>query len=141
MKKHWDRAEDLYVQRLVEEWKQHKKLIIAVDFDDTICSWKFLTQEVFDEVIKTIKEACEIGAYIVINTAGEKTRYSFMKSFCEENGITVDSINVNPINLPFGLNGKVYANLYLDERAGLRDSIKILKKSINIMENQKETYV
>ena len=29
-----------YLERLEEEWKMHGKIIVAVDYDDTISPWK-----------------------------------------------------------------------------------------------------
>lgn len=39
----------------------------------------------------------------------------------------IDAINENPIPLPYGKNGKVYANIFIDDRAGLNESLQILE--------------
>jgi len=34
-----------YVDRLLEEWKLHGKIIISVDYDDTLSHWKLGNEE------------------------------------------------------------------------------------------------
>jgi len=36
---------ELYVNRLLEEWKQHGRVIISVDYDDTLSPWKLGNKE------------------------------------------------------------------------------------------------
>ena len=57
--------------------------------------------------------------------------------YCKEIGINVNSINTNPIKLDFGNNGKVYANIYLDDRAGLLQALDILEETMKLYENTK----
>jgi hypothetical protein len=45
-------------------------------------------------------------------------------------GIRVDSINRNPIDIPYGNNSKIYANIFLDDRAGLEEAKEILRTCI-----------
>ncbi len=115
-----------YAIRLLEEWKMHGKIIIAVDYDDTIRHWKFNEQEECDKVISVLKIAKEVGAYVTVFTACDENRYDEIKSFCESKGLIIDSINANPIELPYGRRNKVYANIFIDDRAGLEESLDIL---------------
>ncbi len=119
-----------YVDRLVSEWQTHGKIIIAVDFDDTISHFKFNTQEDCNKVIDIIKCAQDIGAYVVVFTACPKEENENILNFCSNNQLHIDSINENPIPLPFGNNGKIYANIFLDDRGGLNEAIGILSQSI-----------
>jgi hypothetical protein len=50
-----------------------------------------------------------------------------------ENNITIASINENPIDLPFGNNGKIYYNILLDDRAGLGQALDTLNKTIELI--------
>lgn len=115
-----------YLNRLEREWKQYGKIIIAVDFDDTISPWKL---EGFDptETIDILKIACEVGAYIAIFSACNPDRYDDIRSYCHEIGLQVDSINKTPIDLPYGKNGKIYANIYVDDRGGINEALRILE--------------
>lgn len=116
-----------YVNRLFEEWKSHGKIIIALDYDDTISPWKL---EGFspDPVISVVKEAQNTGAYVIIHTSCNNDRFDEIKEYCNSVGIRVDAINSNPISLPYGgaNASKPYANIYLDDRAGLTEAREIL---------------
>lgn len=125
---------DKYVERLVKEWKEHGKLIIAVDFDSTIYPWG--TIENTEDLLRTISAvhaAIEVGARIVINTCSDPSRYTTILTYCEYLSIPVESINKNPIELPYGNFNKVYANIYLDDRAGLIGALEILEKATQEM--------
>ena len=115
-----------YLDRLYNEWKSHGKIIVACDYDDTISPWK-MTSFDFKRVIDILKVAKETGAYIVIFTTCNEERFDEIRKFCSDKGLIIDSINKTPIDLPYGKNGKVYANIFIDDRAGLNESLAILE--------------
>ena len=118
-----------YIDRLLREWKQYGKIIIACDYDDTISPWG-LEDNDCEKVIEMLKIAKETGAYLVIFTACTKDRYKEIKEFCYEKGLKIDTINQNPIELPYGNDKKIYANIFLDDRAGLKESLNILEAAM-----------
>ena len=120
-----------YVERLLEEWKQYGKIIIAVDYDDTISPWK-LSQTNINEtgIVDLLKQAQLTGAYIVCFTACDQSRYEEIRKRFSALGITLDKINENPISLPYGNQNKIYANIFLDDRAGLIESLSILEEAL-----------
>lgn len=122
-----------YENRLLQEWKQHGKIIVGVDFDDTISPWKFQTEEDLEQLDKTIqilKVAHETGAFIVIFTACKEDRYQFIRDYCAGKRLHIDAINKTPFDIPggYGQTGKIYANIFLDDRAGLLESLEMLEK-------------
>lgn len=122
-----------YVDRLYQEWSQHGKIIIAVDFDDTISPWKFKSRDdlmELDKTINTLVIAKETGAYIVINTACAEDRHEEIQAYCEKIRLPIDAINKNPIDLPYGKNGKIYANIFVDDRGGINEALEILEKAM-----------
>ena len=121
-----------FEDRLLNEWVKHKKLAIACDFDGTIFVFnsKYEKQELCDFVIETLLEAQKLGTLIVINTASIPERFPFILEYCKEKGIIVEAINKNAIPFPYGNNGKVYSNIYLDDRAGINEALLILKNVI-----------
>ena len=121
---------DIYINRLLKEWKEYSKIIIACDYDDTLRNWSLDDDETRAKVIETLKIAKATGAYIVIFTACSPDRYDEIKEFCKQQGIQIDSINKNPIDLPYGNEKKVYANIFLDDRAGLLQALEILEKAM-----------
>ena len=52
-------------------------------------------------------------------------------------GIEVHGVNeMHPEwNRPYGVNGKIYANIFLDDRGGLDDSCWILETAYHIVRN------
>jgi hypothetical protein len=115
-----------YLERLENEWEQHGKIIIACDFDDTISPWKMHNSD-FNRVFDILKVAQQTGAYVVIFTACKADRYDDIKKYCSDNGLVIDGINKTPIDLPYGNNSKIYANIFIDDRAGLNESLAILE--------------
>lgn len=128
MKEYFDKNPESvpYLERLETEWDQHGKIIIAVDYDDTISPWKMRG---FDpkRTIEVLKVAKETGAYLVIFTACNEDRYQEIMDYCQSQGLDVDSINKTPIDLPYGNGTKIYANIFIDDRAGLNEALNILE--------------
>lgn len=128
-----------YIERLVKEWEEHGKIIIGVDYDDTIRFWSMRSQEECNSVIKLLKTAKETGAYIVVFTACDKTRYEEIKNFCQDRGLIIDSINENPIKLPYGNGNKIYANIFLDDRAGLTEAMDTLESAMYVIRGRQHS--
>ena len=121
-----------YVDRLLDEWKSHGKIIISVDYDDTLSHWKLNNEDDITRTVKVIKEATLTGAYIVIFTACDHARYPEIKNYCTEMGLLIDSINQNPIELPYGKEqgSKIYYNINLCDRSGLTQALDILEAAM-----------
>lgn len=122
-----------YEERLLNEWIQHGKIIIACDFDDTLSPWGMKTEEdqrKYKDTFELLKNCKSTGSYVTIWSACTPDRYQFIDDYCKENGLVVDSINNNPIELPYGKHKKIYANIYLDDRAGLDEALTILSNCL-----------
>ena len=118
-----------FIKRLVKEWKKHNEIIIAVDYDDTIKKWSI--DRDYDYTINLIKKAQIKGAYLIIWTASNvNDRKQSILEYCDRLGLRVDSINENKPNMPYGHFGKVYANLFIDDRAGVNESLFILDETL-----------
>lgn len=118
------------IERLATEWKKHSHIVIAVDYDDTIFPFRSATQEFCDQVIKLLHLSKLTGAYLMIHTSSNKDRHGEIIQYCNNKGLIIDSINCNPIELPYGKDGKPYANIYLDDRAGLNEALDILETAM-----------
>ena len=114
------------VNRLYNEYSRHPRLIVAVDFDDTVYPYHN-KNETHERVLNVLKKCQEHNFYIVLWTASAPERFSYMKEYMKNKGIVVDSINTNPISLPFGNNGKIYYNILLDDRARLASALDTLE--------------
>jgi hypothetical protein len=122
-----------YIKRLTNEWLTHKKIIIAVDFDDTISPWKFNSEDdlaFYEYIIEQLIYSKNVGAYIIVFTACDPNRYDDIINYCKSKGLIIDGINKTPVDLPYGKEGsKIYANIFLDDRGGLDEALNILQKS------------
>lgn len=120
-----------YTERLYKEWSQHGKIVIAVDYDSTIYPWHTIdNKEDIARVISILQVAVNTGAYIVINTCSHPDRHEEIQKHCESLKISINGINTNPIDLPYGKHGKIYANIYLDDRAGLNEALNMLEEAM-----------
>ena len=129
-----------YQERLTKEWIEHGKIIIAVDYDSTISPYHTIdNSEDIQRCIKLLQDAHYTGAYIVINTACNHDRYEEIQKYCEGIKLPIDAINKTPLDLPYGKTGKVYANLYLDDRAGFIEAMNLLEACMYQVRGQKET--
>lgn len=125
------------IDRLYKEYKAHPKLIIAVDHDDSIYDFHSAGHE-YPEVIELVKKCHKLGFWIVLFTATGKEKWFYLQKWWERNmGFPPDSININPIPLPFGNDGKIYYNILLDDRSGLAQSVDILQGLIAKIESKK----
>lgn len=109
--------------RLIEEYKKYGSLVIAFDFDDTVYDFH-KKGRIYDEVITLIKKLKSINCYLICWTGQEDLE--FVSDYLLKSGIPFDSINESP---PFYKlkSKKIYANAYLDDRAGLHQVYNELK--------------
>jgi hydroxymethylpyrimidine pyrophosphatase-like HAD family hydrolase len=117
-----------YTQRLFEEWKMYNSIIIGVDFDDTIYPYRKNFTD-YSRVINLLRECQSTGATLIIYTGSAVDRYDEILSYCNQKGLKIAKINENIIT-PFGDNRKIYANIYLDDRSGLEESLSILESAL-----------
>lgn len=128
-----------YAKRLIEEWEQHGKIIIGLGWDDTASPWRLNDTVYCDRVIRLVKVAQEVGAFVVIFTSSNKDRYDQIYAHCALKGLKIDSINENPIELQWGNETKIYANIFLDDRAGLEEALSILEFATYTIRGQKHS--
>lgn len=122
-------------ERLLREHRQHGRLIVAVDFDDTVFDFH-KAGHTYDEVLSLLRRCNALGFYVVIFTGGGPEAYAGQKAYLEEQGVSVAAVNQNPIPLPFGNHGKIYYNILLDDRAGLGQAVSTLNVVITAIEHK-----
>lgn len=113
------------LQRLRNDWNEHGKLIVAVDYDSTLMPYlpeEYAYKEQFEEVRQLVRELSTMGCIIIIFTASDESRHGNIKASLKAMNIKWDLFNESPEYIPnIGKTGKVYANAYLDDRAGLSE--------------------
>lgn len=109
--------------RLIEEYKTYGSLVVAFDFDDTVYDFH-KKGRFYNDVIALLQKLRTLNCYLICWTGQEDLE--FVANYLKTNNIPFDSINENP---PFhhSKSRKVYANAYLDDRAGLHQVYNELK--------------
>jgi predicted mannosyl-3-phosphoglycerate phosphatase (HAD superfamily) len=124
----------LCVERLLGQYAKTPRLILAVDWDETLFDFH-RKGYAFPRAINLIKRAQDLGFYIVIFTASKTERHAEIIQHCETLGITPDSINRNVIPSEYGNDGaKIFYNLLIDDRSGLGQALDILENTLDRIE-------
>lgn len=120
---------DSAYNRLWAEYQKYGSLIIAVDFDDTVFDFHG-TEESYEQVRQLVRDLHKANCFIAIWTGNQDIE--FVTNFLKEQNIPFDSINGEaPISkklLGNKIPRKLYANVYLDDRAGLGQVYNDLRK-------------
>jgi len=119
-----------FTQRLRTEWETYGGLILAVDYDSTLVPyWQYEMKDSYEPIQQLIRECKEWGCTIIINTAAAEERHESIKLKLAELNIRWDYFNESPSYIPgIGKGGKVYANVYIDNRGGLWQVYTTLKQ-------------
>lgn len=122
---------DVTKERLRTELKKYGRLIIAYDFDYTLHSYRdeSYTYEFISQLIRDWRPY----AKFIVFTASTITRYPYIRTYLESRGIPYDTINEEIFERQ--RTRKLYYNIFLDDRAGLRETALILK---DLLEEIKE---
>lgn len=123
------------VNRLVKEWKEHGRLIVAYDFDGTVHDFHKEGHK-YDMVVSLLRELKKMGCYLIVFSCSELERHDFIKNFLDRWDIPYDAVNENMPGLPFK-GGKLYYNILLDDRAGLESAYYALYDAMQIIKKEK----
>lgn len=119
------------VESLVKRYYHYGSLILAVDFDETIHNSYSDPKKDFTPVHELIREAAKLNFQIVIYTARNEKHFGFIEEFCKEHDLPfTHPVNKEVCELPEPTCGKIYYNIFLDDKAGLGQAAEILYKVI-----------
>jgi len=90
-------------------------------------------------MVDLILECQELGIIFLINTARSEKQLETAKQKVEELGIFVHGVNKmhDEWDKPYGINGKIYANIFLDDRGGFWDSYWTLFHAYSIVKRER----
>lgn len=109
-------------------YHRHGTLYIGVDFDDTIRD--FQTGEPINQVVTAIRECNRFGLKVCLYTAREARDLVYALDYCKGIGIVIDYVNYSPL-MPHVR--KPLFNIFLDDRAGLKEALNELNKIITYL--------
>lgn len=119
-------------KRLEEEFIKYGRLIFCVDFDNTIYDFH-KKGRTYEQVINLLKR-WEKYSDIIIWTGNGPDKHDFIMDYVKNHGIN-NCIGVN-CDSSVPVDGKkVYANVYIDDRAGLAQVYHELAVLITKIEN------
>lgn len=112
-------------ERLESEYEEHGRLIIAVDFDDTVYNTHKHEGWCYSGVIETLIR-WNGHAEIIAWSASNPDRYELIRNTFNAFGINLSGINCNAPGIE-QRGPKIYANVYLDDRTfGLEMALRAL---------------
>lgn len=105
---------------MIAEYKKYGMIWVAYDFDNTVYDYHKKGHD-YEEVITVLRELKAIGCSLIVFTAEKDVDH--VRTFLDTCNIPYDLINENP---PFFRSAdesrKIYWNILLDDRAGLRSA-------------------
>lgn len=117
--------DDFLYKRLFDAYEEHDRLIIAYDLDDTVRPYKSKSCEDVKTLIKRAKRI--LKPYFIVFTANPHKEKNI--AFLEAEGLPYDAINENAEFIGrYGDGLKVYYNLLLDDKAGLKEAYDALDR-------------
>lgn len=126
-----DYARDTYlnnenvINRLIKDHKEYGRTIVAYDFDNTVYSKE--PNETCYQIIELLKVCKEMGFILIVFTCRPETEYDFVKNFLNINNIPYDFFNCDADFISFPKNNKkIYYDIFLDDRAGLKSAYESL---------------
>jgi hydroxymethylpyrimidine pyrophosphatase-like HAD family hydrolase len=125
--------DDTCVDRLVAEYKQHNSIVIAYDFDDTVYDFHKKGRK-YTDVITLLRRAKDAGCYLIVWTGNEDML--LVEDYLRDHSIPFDALNENPSFMAHKTAKKIYANLYLDDRAGLSAAYHQLECMLDLVKPQ-----
>jgi hydroxymethylpyrimidine pyrophosphatase-like HAD family hydrolase len=118
--RHYYLNDENAVARLITEFEKYGMIWVAYDFDNTVYDYHNQGHD-YSEVIELLRALRKAGMGLIVFTAEKDT--SKVKAFLDKHEIPYDLINENP---PFfrsdSESRKIYFNVLLDDRAGLRSA-------------------
>lgn len=113
-------------ERLLQEYRKHKTLIVGFDFDNTIFDFHQNGGD-YSEVIELLRECRRLRFNLCLFTIEDRMDWKYKE--CCKLGIKPDYVNESPVVFENGGN-KPYFNIFLDDRAGLESAYRILKQVV-----------
>ena len=124
------------IKRLLEEWEEHGKLIVAYDFDATV-NGTYEIDCMCDQMIELIRACKEMGCTLIVFTARPDAEHETVKDYLRKHDIPFDYFNENDPELGFAESRKIFYNIFFDDRCGLASAYQIMVKVLKKRMKQK----
>lgn len=120
-----------YYERLRKDYLTHGSLFVAFDYDNTV--FDYHNQGIrYDKIISLLQTCKALGFTMILFTSNEGDQLTDVIKDLHNRNIPYDLINENPL-----MNTrKPYYNILLDDRAGLSEAYKNLKRLTDEIRNK-----
>jgi hydroxymethylpyrimidine pyrophosphatase-like HAD family hydrolase len=116
-------------ERLYAEYKKYGNLIVAVDFDDTLYDYHKAGHS-YEKIQQLVRDLSNAGCKIIIWTGNPDEE--MVAEYLDRNNIPYNTINQDIVTCHNESTRKIYANVFIDDRAGLsqvyNDLTRLLKE-------------
>lgn len=120
--------------RLIEQYKKQDRLIIAYDFDDTVSPCWCGSCEDVKSVLRLCRDV--LNAYFIVYTCNPN--HDKIRDYLTDEEIPFDTINKNaPFIDASYISGKLFYNVFLDDKAGLGEVVKTLEELCYLVGNKR----
>lgn len=119
-------VDELLLACLLQQYEEFGSLLIAYDFDDTVSMFSidegYKRIHLINRAVTAIRLAAKQGHTLICYTANPNEDH--VKTYCKCNNIKMDYINESPVKKGGG--GKIYYNIFLDDKCGLQSATDTL---------------
>lgn len=117
-------SDQALLDKLLSVYREHKKIIIAYDFDDTIAPTYMASD--CSEVMLLLKQMRPYADFICFTS---NTNTQKVLGYIQKHNIPCDYLNENTDYMvqKYGPVRKVYFNILLDDKAGLGQAYRVLQ--------------
>lgn len=125
-------SQDECVKRLLREWEKYGRLVVAYDFDSTVCPKEGEDPaDSCDQMIELLRECKKAGCSMIVFTARPYEEYDIVKKFLEDNSIPYDYINENDPMVNLSNARKIFYNIFFDDRCALAATYEIMVRTLD----------
>ena len=117
--------------RLIDHYNTHGRIIVAYDIDDTVRPYYSGSCEKVKSVLRAAAQY--LNCYFIAYTCNPNIEK--IKEYLKEEELPFDSINENAPFAPNYTGGKLFYNIFLDDKAGLAEATERLEDLIHYITN------
>jgi hydroxymethylpyrimidine pyrophosphatase-like HAD family hydrolase len=111
----------LLIEKLIRQFNEHGRLIVAFDFDDTVYPYSY-PEHVVERTHELLRRCKLAGHELICFTANSDIPK--ITNYLQTNDIPCDAINVSSVHSE----GKIFYNIFLEDKTGLDQTIEILEE-------------
>lgn len=128
---------------LEDAYKKHGNIIVCFDFDNTV--YDFHQKGIdFTPVRELLKECDELGFQLICHTSNGGPRLTFIRFYLNEvvgihgieHNLLINRTTKYDSSEATEFHTKPYANIYLDDKGGLVETYKRLRKLVTKIKNK-----